>query len=335
MPYCGAHPSRRSNPPPSAADCAKQIRLFGRFVHTPREGAGRLTDYARWRSGADHQPIENATYCGAKRSDKLPKTQRACSRNHRLYGLLPIVETRGDVEGIVSGYAADYPTLPATRFLPQDPKCAIYEPDRIDKKTGKVARGGHPFSRNLYEKATSAFTSANPVLISVVSTAVSDAQREAARDTLTGVGFIGFLLGDLQLPSRGRGHVEFHMLQFYVALPYRKSGVSHLVWAAARDAITTAVSSEIQFTIHTKAGCLLEPSNIKLFESLGFEKTSAGRDNVIYPRLTARPRPDLRDMSFRELQALCKKHKPKNPALRCGGKGVTKQLLAQSIADVL
>ena len=213
MPYCGnkARPDAATN----ASQCKGQVRAFGRRVVPDQEARGRsLLSLERGKGRR----------CGLYTTDREGAVQEDCSKQWRLYGLLPIVESEADLSrrSFLATRAEEYASLPSVR---------------ID----------HPLTRRVYEGDSADARGKPLVFVSVVWSGLDEAGKaRAAAAPKEEVGAIGYAFGFFAGRAADR---VFHIMQVYVNPAYRKG-------RARRSTVSSLVVGQMVSAVASRARAL-------------------------------------------------------------------------------
>lgn len=235
-PYCGGKhsPPRGRATATSATQCSRQVRAFGRRVvrdDPPRTAAAAKA--ATW--GGER--------CGRKNSPNA--VQGNCGRQHRLYGLLPILETRSDLRRVSSlvNTKEDHETLPLVEFEKDHPY-TVHAYEGINGPVSKVSLG-------------TLFCSV--VWAGAPNVAAAAREPQSAPD---GVGFgFGYFLRAKRTSNR---LLHFHIVHVHVNRPYRRGreGGAHVssfvveeFVAAIKHRARTLGAQQVTITIDKEAPC--------------------------------------------------------------------------------
>lgn len=191
--YCGG----KASPPngrvhaSSVTQCARQVRAYGRRMVS----VGRTRGRALLGSASNEPPRR----CGARNGTAR---QDDCTRQVRLYGLLPVVESRSDLRRRtwIANDAVGYASLPTA-----PPAAEHGYTDGVLRNTNRHSRG-----KEL-------------VFVSVGAGDGGDGWASNPVRTPGGVGYaFGYFDHVTRKPSRRTQELSFNVVSIYVNPPYRK-----------------------------------------------------------------------------------------------------------------
>ena len=240
-PYCGGkeEPPRGRSHATSPTQCARQIRAYGKRVVRDDTSQQEATNAGlRMSDGKGRK-------CGRKNSPNA--RQGNCSRQHRLYGLLPIISSRLDVhrQGFFARTLEEHVNLPNVTFATNHPY-TVRAYHGINGAVNKISRG--------------------TVFCSVVwkDAEHPDAAKMNPQMLPDGVGF-GFGYFAPHSRTGDRSHIHFYIVHVFVNPPFRRgegggAHVSSIVVEEFVEAVKYRARHElhankITFTIDPEAKC--------------------------------------------------------------------------------